>query len=106
MKHTAGPWKAEEWDYPTATAPHKDLVIVGDEFRIAVLDRDTTGDNPYTITAEQAQANARLIAAAPDMLEALKYVVKYHRDHDSGEGELYGLDHVTTCIAAIAKATK
>ena len=51
-------------------------------------------------------ANAKLFAAAPDMLEALKYVVKYHRDHDSGEGELYGLDHVTTCIAAIAKATK
>jgi len=39
-----------------------------------------------------------------DMLEALKYVVKYHRENDSGEGELYGLDYVTTCIAAIRKA--
>jgi hypothetical protein len=38
------------------------------------------------------------------MLEALEYVVKWHREHDSGEGELYGLDYVTTCISAIRKA--
>lgn len=49
--------------------------------------------------------NSRLIAAAPELLEACKYVVSYHREHDSGEGELFGLDFVTTCIAAIAKAT-
>ena len=47
---------------------------------------------------------AILIAAAPELLEALKYVVSYHKKHDSGEGELFGLDYVTTCIAAIAKA--
>ena len=41
--------------------------------------------------------------AAPEMLEALKYVVQYHREHDSGEGELFGLDFVTSCIAAISK---
>ena len=45
-----------------------------------------------------------LIASAPDMLEALEYVVKYHWDNDSGEGELFGLDYVTTCINAIRKA--
>lgn len=48
---------------------------------------------------------ARLIAAAPAMLEALEYVVRYHREHDSGAGELFGLDYVTTCIAAIRTAT-
>lgn len=53
----------------------------------------------------EGRANAHLISAAPDMLAALQYVVDYHREHDSGEGELYGLDYVTTCIAAIAKAT-
>lgn len=46
----------------------------------------------------------KLYAAAPELLEACKYVVNYHREHDTGEGELYGLDFVTTCIAAIAKA--
>lgn len=50
------------------------------------------------------KANATLIAAAPDLLEACKYVVRYHREHDSGEGELFGLDFVTACISAIHKA--
>lgn len=50
------------------------------------------------------KAGAHLLAAAPDMLAALQYVVDYHREHDSGEGELFGLDYVTTCIAAIRKA--
>ena len=48
---------------------------------------------------------ARLFAAAPDLLEACQYVVDWHRKNDSGEGELFGLDFVTTCIAAIRKAT-
>jgi hypothetical protein len=50
--------------------------------------------------------NAYLIAAAPDLLEACKAVVKYHRENDSGEGELFGMDFVTTCIAAIRKAER
>ena len=41
-----------------------------------------------------------------ELLEACKYVVKYHRENDSGEGELFGLDFVTTCIAAIEKAER
>jgi hypothetical protein len=41
-----------------------------------------------------------------EMLEALKYVVQYHQEHDSGEGELFGLDFVTTCIGAIRKAER
>jgi hypothetical protein len=48
--------------------------------------------------------NASLIAAALDLLAAAKYVVQWHRECDSGEGEMFGLDFVTTCIAAIAKA--
>ena len=38
-----------------------------------------------------------------ELLAACQAVVKYHRENDSGEGELFGLDFVTTCIAAIAK---
>ena len=48
----------------------------------------------------------RIRDAAPKLLEACKYVVKYHREHDSGEGELFGLDFVTTCIDAIVAAEK
>ena len=53
---------------------------------------------------ERKKTEASLLDAAPDLLAACEYVVRYHREHDSGEGELFGLDFVTTCIAAIAKA--
>jgi len=52
----------------------------------------------------QPVASDTLTAAAPELLAACEYVVKWHRDNDSGEGEKFGLDFVTTCIAAIAKA--
>ena len=42
--------------------------------------------------------------AHEELVAALKYVVAWHREHDSGEGELFGLDFVTTCISALAKA--
>ena len=44
----------------------------------------------------------RLENERTDLLAACEYVVKWHREHDSGEGELFGQDFVTTCIAAIA----
>lgn len=47
---------------------------------------------------------AELFKAAPELLKACNYVIKYHRENDSGEGELFGLDFVTTCIAAVRKA--
>ena len=34
----------------------------------------------------------------PALVEACQYVIDYHRKHDSGEGELFGMDYVTTCI--------
>lgn len=61
------------------------------------------GENEADVIQE---ANAQLIAAAPDLLAACKYVVEHHRENDSGEGELFGLDFVTTCITAIEKAIK
>mgnify|MGYP001597718839 CR=1 FL=1 len=53
---------------------------------------------------QEEESNAKLIASAPRLLEACKYVVKWHREHDSGEGELFGQDFVTTCITALAEA--
>lgn len=38
------------------------------------------------------------------LLDACKYVIQWHREHDSGEGELFGLDFVTTCINAVRDA--
>ncbi len=48
--------------------------------------------------------NARVAVAAPAMLAALQAVVLWHRENDSGEGELFGRDYITTSVAAIATA--
>ena len=95
MKHTPGPWVIMPTNDGYAIK-EKELLERGFADRIAEL-------NQYP--AEQQEANARLIAASPELLEALKIVVKWHRENDSGEGELFGRDYITTCIQAIARAT-
>ncbi|KKL66244.1 hypothetical protein LCGC14_2146910 [marine sediment metagenome] len=62
-----------------------------------------TGIESLDVSFEEAVANTQLFASSTELLAACRAVVKYHRENDSGEGELFGLDFVTTCIAAIAK---
>ena len=96
MKHTPGPWTIER--------------LKNDQWRIQSHDRiicwESLRGTPESKIIDEIEANARLIAATPDLLAACQYVVDWHREHDSGDGELYDLDFVTTCINAIAKATK
>ncbi len=68
MSHTKGPWTVDVWDYPHK----KELVVQAEQYWVASLNWDEGKDNPYTISSEEAQANARLIASAPAMLEALE----------------------------------
>ena len=68
--HSGGPWRIDEWNYPTATPPRRDLVIVNEHYRLAVIDWDEGKPNPYTIPEHAARANAALMAAAPELLEA------------------------------------
>jgi len=110
-KHTPGPWETTgtkklyiepinmkvRWDWFSDDCKRCNMTKSSD------INEGSQIYNPRKL--KEAQANARLIAAAPELLEACKYVVKWHRENDSGEGELYGLDFVTTCIGAIAKAT-
>ncbi len=101
-KHTKGEWKYDS---------ESGLVYVQISEERSKCIANITGDTEikdclFIADFNQTEANARLIAAAPEMLEALDYVIKWHREHDSGEGELFGLDFVTTCIAAKRKATE
>ena len=59
-EHTPGPWR-HEWREPDCT------VWAGEDEHVASI----YGDG----SVENATANARLIAAAPDLLEALKEVL-------------------------------
>ena len=56
--------------------------------------------------APVAEANARLISAAPELLEALEYVVRQLADGDNPELDEYGdeIDPFERARAAIAKA--
>lgn len=70
-KHTPGPWKVFDYgEYPgidSCTEPRRAIVVYSDD-----------DDEPCGVcgeTKEERIANARLIAAAPDMLEALKAAI-------------------------------
>lgn len=97
--HTKGPWRAVE--VKGGISPFE---VVQENNVKNMICENRHGVFPDTVEYDEANSNALLLAAAPELLEACKYIVKYHRDHDSGEGELYGLDFVTTCISAIRKA--
>ena len=56
---------------------------------------------PFHHHDEENEANARLIAAAPDLLEALKEMLDSHEDVCTG----YGEGAADKARAAIAKAT-
>lgn len=89
-KHTPGPWEACE---PGAYSDFdgRSSVILGDDMRIAVVQGDSDSDI----------ANARLIAAAPDLLEAAQAALTIcERSNTGAAGEIAVL-----LAPAIAKAT-
>lgn len=84
-----------------------------------VAERDDDGDVLYTVEADnlpvayiyrkaEREANARLIAAAPEMLEALKELTAWDLENLPGEVSLgfSGIEKdIALAKAAIAKAT-
>jgi hypothetical protein len=81
-KHTPGPWKAIR------------ALIVMDVAERPVIAQMCDPAGSY----HEMQANARLIAAAPDMLEALTKIIAATEDGDE-------MGAVEMALAAIAKAT-
>ncbi len=84
--HTNGPWEADATycrtainSKATANSPRKHVALV-----------NITKNPEYEITKEEHEANARLIAAAPEMLEVLRWLDAEMdcRDDDCG-GVLY-----------------
>ena len=63
-KHTKGPWNATKFNPVTGEIDDCYLYV---EPGIAVIERKVKGRDQHDT------ANARLIAAAPDLLEALEY---------------------------------
>jgi len=68
-EHTLGPWHV--WH---------ETHVMGDDRLVAACGGYSNNVKP---AYDENAANARLIAAAPDMLEALKYITEQMPDHGS-----------------------
>ena len=78
-KHTEGPWTEPRVYKDGYGAPYY-IAIYGNKGKAIVHHKHIIGDSsPY----EEATANARLIAAAPELLEAAEEIV--HRLYDPDE---------------------
>jgi hypothetical protein len=79
-EHTTGPWRLHQWSkaagnpgvYSRVTAVSNDLEDV-----------DICRFDLFPDAGDAHEANARLIAAAPEMLAALKMVLQHGRIDDS-----------------------
>lgn len=94
-KHTPGPWWASGSDFAVLAADADD----------APYARTVAETNVGDMTDVEALANARLIAAAPDLLHALKQMQACsHKTHSHGEFPAKTCGLCTKALAAIAKA--
>jgi len=88
MKYTPGPWEVRQ-------EPNRGKQYIsysGSNWRIAVITMQEAkyhnSNKIIKLPTIEAKANARLIAAAPDLLEACKGLLQYFWDND-----LVGFDH-------------
>jgi ABC-type multidrug transport system fused ATPase/permease subunit len=92
-KHSPGPWKYSLSEY----ANHRITNLSGQLF-IAEIDRLDAD--------EQTEANAKLIAAAPDLLRALENLVDEFGSDDPGYLSRHQKDRLNYARAIIKKAIK
>ena len=92
-KHTPGPWGVRE--AREMEGMDFDIVTDGPEYAVASL---------YCHMGESVEADARLIAAAPELLEALEYLVTADDAPTPGDREHTVREAISHARAAIAKA--
>jgi hypothetical protein len=97
-KHTKGQWNAHGNVVSVNTGPGPMRT------RVATATYTTSGTIVDTVTDKrEAYANAKLIAAAPDMLNALTEVMEFYKDRsEQVDLSMLNIDKV---ITALKKAT-
>ena len=101
-KHTPGLWVTDEADHDV---PYQDIKIKASKHRTVCT--VWIDDSPVREFNAEQKANARLIAAAPELLEALKDLIAgYENTKHTGlmDMQVCGSD-IIKARAAIAKAT-
>jgi hypothetical protein len=91
-EHTPGPWQATGWENCTVNSAAGFTIVAfpgGD------------GGESGRLSISEAKANARLIAAAPDILAALQWLTEAVADEDRGSTE----SAIMKARIALARAT-
>ncbi len=103
MSHTPGPWivgdKPGVWVGPVITANSGKKGIA---FVVGQTDSGWLGGYETGAGEDRTNANARLIASAPEMLAGLKRLVQYSDEYPTGGYHMN--DVIRQCRAVIAKA--
>lgn len=102
-KHTKGEWRIyfyKGYTYPGIEAEHKD-----GNFFVICMGNDLEG--VHGRTKKEIRANAKLIAAAPIMLESLEHILEYwNRDRNDEAMHDALWEIISTADSAIKKATE
>lgn len=93
-KHTPGPWSADWWYHEASGQGGWSFSAGGRRLPLCDMEMDPAKD-------DEPEANARLISAAPEILEALRLLMIEGPDLD----EMSWADACDKARAAIAKAT-
>jgi len=94
MEHTPGPWEAgkaykqdENQYYSVIFSPAKTETF-----------HTPRAAEALGVTQKEAEANARLISAAPDLLKELERMVMYYEPGESRAEALYKIKHAQEAI--------
>ena len=103
-KHTPGPWRIDivgrHVGIRCGEAFHAGGTLAGGDRWITEV---VCSFDVHEMSNETSRANARLIAAAPDLLEALKLMMDEHKAHWGADLDCY---ICRSAHAAIARATE
>ena len=100
--HTAGPW-----GYGWETSAREWAIITNSAGNIIANVNTESGPDAQSVPATRkmpAEANARLIAASPDLLEALRQCQRVLHDLTRGDKSLSTLHIYTHAVEAEARA--
>ena len=92
-RHTPGPWTFDR---------SGDSRIVADRLCVALVTRGVDDPQPFDLEGPTYQANARLIAAAPDLLAAGKALLAWYERADTTQDDVASV--IVRLGDAVAKA--
>lgn len=101
-KHTPGPWVLSK----EASVFHVGFNHGAGLCEVALVEAVETLEGRVMISPEQAEANARLIAAAPELLKALEHIQAMAGNPDASEGCRLIIKRARQAVAGVAESLK